>query len=488
MSLVYATDLNLVHRVTGRPASLESAAALVAAWAGVDALVEGIQPGPSGSVNIEILESETACAWQLILAHSDRRDKSLQWSVSVTLLADTTTTMMATRLEQARSDGSVVLVRTDPRPPGCIRAVLDDPEICAVDGGRPLSSEAWVVYPEHAHALAKLILHPDRKLPIVAYTPRDEDVFDGGLLAKALPGLAHTVLVLSTTSWKLQDLIPKGFGVYGGAARIWWPHIRSDAEEKQKWDHKLWAGDVAAHRISEECTDFIITAGLQAARIETPLAVLQGQRRIAEISRVRAEVEAAVRSQEADRFQKELDQFEALARSYEAEKREAQTRASQAESDLQYWKGEAARQRTQKDGHPVEEVAETDLLRAEIEREANGRGIIDGARRRSFDIGPQFAATVQQHGDRYRGKIVRACADVVLNAPELLRRADDHALRTGDGGSNPAIQRSDGAVARRCSIEQNTPAARRVHYWILPGGSIEFASINVHDDASIPGL
>jgi hypothetical protein len=97
-------------------------------------------------------------------------------------------------------------------------------------------------------------------------------------------------------------------------------------------------------------------------------------------------------------------------------------------------------------------------------------------------------ATVEQHGERYRGKVVRACADVVLNAPDLLRRVDDHVLRTGEAGNDPAVQRSDGATAHRCAIERNTPAARRVHYWVLPDGSIELASVNVHDDASIPGF
>jgi hypothetical protein len=45
--------------------------------------------------------------------------------------------------------------------------------------------------------------------------------------------------------------------------------------------------------------------------------------------------------------------------------------------------------------------------------------------------------------------------------------------------------REDGARAWRVSLQSNTPAARRLHYWVLPDGSIELAKVGVHDDMSI---
>jgi hypothetical protein len=42
-----------------------------------------------------------------------------------------------------------------------------------------------------------------------------------------------------------------------------------------------------------------------------------------------------------------------------------------------------------------------------------------------------------------------------------------HPLRTGDGGDDPAVVRRDGARCFRASIEDGTPAARRLHYWML---------------------
>ena len=94
---------------------------------------------------------------------------------------------------------------------------------------------------------------------------------------------------------------------------------------------------------------------------------------------------------------------------------------------------------------------------------------------------------MEAHGPKYRSKIVKACADVIIAAPALLARRDDHRLRQGEGGNDPVRVRSgDAAEAHRCYIEQGTAAARRIHYWLTPDGTVEFASVNVHDDMNIP--
>jgi hypothetical protein len=123
----------------------------------------------------------------------------------------------------------------------------------------------------------------------------------------------------------------------------------------------------------------------------------------------------------------------------------------------------------------------------ELVAEISSRGEIDGAVGRQFGLASSFIESVDQHGERYRQKIIRACADIVIGAPVLLARCDDHPLRSGQGAKDAPVTRSrDGAEARRCSIESNTASARRLHYWLLPDNSVEFASVNVHDDMSIP--
>lgn len=490
MSLAYAADLVLLDRSSRSRASVEAVAALVADWAGVDPLVEGEQAGRrNAQVRIEMMDTGEATVWDLRLSHPDTIDSSLRWNVAVTLVSREQL-LMATRLEQYRTDGAVIALRTEPRPPGCIREVIESSTVVAVDGQRDLTSDVWVVRPEDAELLANLVLHPERRLPIVAFTPRDDDVFDGGILAESLPGLAHVVFVSSATSWSLQDSIPRGFAVYGGAVRIWWPGISSHTPETAKWSHQLWPGDVSARQIAEHCLELITTAGSSSSAIDSQVAEIRAEIRGRELRRLRAEVEAAVQSSEARRFEQELTQFEEIVRSYEAEAAEAQGRADRAERDRDFWRSESARLRgLLPTGQVVERADEDDEFTRELTVEINRRGVVDGARPRLFAFGSRFLATVESHGDRYRAKILKTCADVVLGAPQLLARIEDHVLRSGEGANDPPVRRGrDQAVAHRCYIEQNTPAARRLHYWLRSDGSVEFASANVHDDASIPDV
>ncbi len=107
---------------------------------------------------------------------------------------------------------------------------------------------------------------------------------------------------------------------------------------------------------------------------------------------------------------------------------------------------------------------------------------------RQYMFGAQFFDSLEGLGARYWDKAVRACAAIVSADPDRLRSVDDHELRTGEGGNDPQrIRTSDGAGARRAALEHNTPSARRLHYWTLGDGIVEFASANLHEDFEIPG-
>lgn len=111
---------------------------------------------------------------------------------------------------------------------------------------------------------------------------------------------------------------------------------------------------------------------------------------------------------------------------------------------------------------------------------------VDGARPRTFKIGRHLIPTIESLGID-RDKVVRAAGDVVAAAPARLGTRGDHPLRVGAGAEDRTrVRRRDGATAHRVSIEQNSPAARRLHYWVLPDGSVELASVNLHDDMTIP--
>lgn len=88
--------------------------------------------------------------------------------------------------------------------------------------------------------------------------------------------------------------------------------------------------------------------------------------------------------------------------------------------------------------------------------------------------------------DKLEGIKVEKVADVVFEvltglAAQLTSR-ELHRLRTGLGGDDPIRERADGAVAWRASLQVNTPSARRLHYWVLPGGQIELARVATHDN------
>jgi very-short-patch-repair endonuclease len=105
---------------------------------------------------------------------------------------------------------------------------------------------------------------------------------------------------------------------------------------------------------------------------------------------------------------------------------------------------------------------------------------------RQFTLGPFFVTSLEELGGRYRRVAIRVSAEVISDIPKLLSKRDDHPMRTGNKATAGPRIRDDGAEARRCYLERRKSAARRLHYWKLPDGSIELAVVTVHDDMDIP--
>ncbi|MHA3724457.1 hypothetical protein ACXR2T_11320 [Leucobacter sp. HY1910] len=99
-----------------------------------------------------------------------------------------------------------------------------------------------------------------------------------------------------------------------------------------------------------------------------------------------------------------------------------------------------------------------------------------------YEIGPGFAASVEQLDERSFSKAMRAVADVVMNRAAHIASRELHQLRTGTGGGDPYVRREDGSTCWRVSLESHTPQARRLHYWKLPSGIIELSKVSLHDD------
>ncbi|GAB2696625.1 hypothetical protein BKA24_001151 [Microbacterium marinum] len=99
-----------------------------------------------------------------------------------------------------------------------------------------------------------------------------------------------------------------------------------------------------------------------------------------------------------------------------------------------------------------------------------------------YIVGPRFLASMREVGDAYTEKVLRGVVDALTDRAADIPGRQLHRLRRGQGGSDPYVTRSDGAVCWRLSLETNTPSARRLHYWQMTGGTYELSRVVLHDD------
>ncbi len=97
-------------------------------------------------------------------------------------------------------------------------------------------------------------------------------------------------------------------------------------------------------------------------------------------------------------------------------------------------------------------------------------------------LGPEFAASLEQLDDRQLPKALRCAMEAVTHVIRSVSSRQVHPLRSGDGGDDKPVVRDDGARCLRAYVEQNTPQARRLHYWVLPGGEVKLSRVVAHDD------
>ena len=105
---------------------------------------------------------------------------------------------------------------------------------------------------------------------------------------------------------------------------------------------------------------------------------------------------------------------------------------------------------------------------------------------KSYSFGPMFFESVRESDlteDELR-KAVRTIVDVVTGRETDSRQNRVHSLRESESPSSPQRERPNGSKALRANIEDNTPQARRLHYWKEVDGRVELSKIAKHDDFS----
>lgn len=515
MALEYATDLRIFNAQTAGDADPLQLIDAVGAWAEIsDPLREGeheARRGHQANVSVISTDAGSLAGWRLVLSHPDDSDTGVTWTVTCTVTTGSGT-YFALRLDRTR-DGALRPLTTTPAPPRVLSDLLKHDELFAMDATFDVQATHHLVTPERVDGFARFLLSADRRLPVIGLSPRDDDVFDASGFVRDNIGVAHVALILPDSTWSLSAQLPEGIGVYGGAARLWWPGLTT---ESVRWDHPLWTGDREAQLVRRQVAQRIRSVATAAAAEDVRWARLARERRASELETFRSEAQrlaerlaaqspaegapadwAAVeqiRADAAEQFaaalvlveeaalENELEHERAEAEKQRADAAEALTRQLQAERD--FYKSAVERLGT---GAAAAEAMSNDeqALRREISAHLRDAALGEA---RLYRFGPQFFGSLESLGPRYWDKTVRTCAAIVSGDPDRLRAVEDHELRTGEGGNDPQRTRSsDGAGARRSALERNTPSARRVHYWSLGDGIVEFASVNLHDDFQIPG-
>jgi hypothetical protein len=104
-------------------------------------------------------------------------------------------------------------------------------------------------------------------------------------------------------------------------------------------------------------------------------------------------------------------------------------------------------------------------------------------------LSPDFLESVRAIEGVEVDKVVEVCAQVAAGVAHTIAARKVHQLRSGPAGSASRVRETDEAQAWRCALQVNTPSARRLHWWSVPGpngATIEFASVDVHDAFGIP--
>ena len=115
------------------------------------------------------------------------------------------------------------------------------------------------------------------------------------------------------------------------------------------------------------------------------------------------------------------------------------------------------------------------------QRQAATGMLPDWAELSPFRVGAEFVTSLQAHhvaGDPgLADRILRAAIETICHE----KLADTHWLRTGRGGGDPQRMRGGDAAWRR-----DIDYEYHLHYWECEDGTVEFASVVVHNDFSIP--
>lgn len=108
---------------------------------------------------------------------------------------------------------------------------------------------------------------------------------------------------------------------------------------------------------------------------------------------------------------------------------------------------------------------------------------------RAVVVGPAFLAGAKRLSSKDVDRLLSVCVDIATGQVMTIHGRSAHHLRTSrGGGASQIVRANDRGKAWRCQLS-NSEKCMRVHWWQIPShpdGSVNLASVNAHDDFSIP--
>lgn len=507
----FAATLYLRDRESGAPASLVTVASTVANWAEFpgdpEMLIESgrwEQVGPRRAlVTTEKLDlgAGEPWGWTFRLEHPDERDADVAWVVAIEAVeepAEPETEVAVTLTREVRGRRARPLRTDTPSPPRVLADLVSEPSLRCVDDRISLLRGIGTVGVAGADDFAThILLNPGRSLPVVGIgsPPSTEPV--AAVLIERLVGIAHLWWILPDAAERLAHSLPPDLAVPDGAVRIWWPGLTAESDPL---DHHLWTS-----RTEDDVAE-LVTLVWQAAgarfrpveRIRRLRAELRRRtlgdllRRLdvmesadapsgdeggdvtAEFADVRAMVAALAR---------ERDEALVLAAEEETERKALQSQLSEQQRAYRRLEHENETLRANHRGPRARrQITEAEFLAA-FRTAANRRPQGERAQRplhREIRTHPEFLKALGEMEGLSSDGVIKTCVQIATLAPgEHLPGLRTHQLTKGKAGKR-LIRRSDKATAWRSYLETGA-GGRRVHWWRLPGGGVEFAYVCLHD-------
>ena len=348
----------------------------------------------------------------------------------------------------------------------------------------PLTDTRLTVVNDEAaiDALIDRIFDPSRYQPLIVVScAGDTDRPRVSLtdLLTAVEDSANIVLIARhRLSWALSDRLPETMRCYGGAIRMWWPY--ADRSDENRHPSFVTMTEDAAPGTIRSIRRALVRLGFLTEpepstkpgpgyqSVVSPVLVQQ----IRPDSPRASEVIAALREE------LRLAQERASAATLDASalRRQVRTLTEQLESA----NAQRVGQRVFTD--PVQQFEHEVWLSWLNNHTPDDR---EQFPLRPYTLGADFLDSVESLEGVDREKIVSTCVDVLTSRVWTHPGRQAHQQRLGTGGNAPAQSREDGSIAWRCSIQNNTPSARRLMWWECVGGSVELARVAIHDDMTI---